>query len=451
MRRSSTLAFTGIAVVVLTASCALNFSDYDDIDDESSTSTGAGGAGGAPPLSPQGTPCSSNDECIDGHCLPSNDDSGNICCATDCTDAKAASCGTNGKCDPGGGSCASYPAGTVCGETTCEDGALTTEVCQAGACAAGEAIPCAGGLACENDGKTCKTVCGSGVDCANEIGGAECPYPLSTFCIERPNGAVCDSDFECASGVCGTTGVGHCCSPTASCDVTGGPCDAIDCNSEGACEFPGADTACGDEQSCTNANLFTSQTCDDNGECETASTQQACPGHLECATDKTCHTACGSNDATGDTFCAAGYWCDGSTCQPARDEGSGCSRDGQCHSEECPPSGMCTSNCDLDGDDQARRDMKCGGLDCDDNDALTYDAQPAFFDTPRSNGSYDYNCDDIEEPKLNTWCSCPGAILRVAGGADGCGETGELWECNWSWFQCVPVRVLDDNVTQTCR
>lgn len=51
--------------------------------------------------------------------------------------------------------------------------------------------------------------------------------------------------------------------------------------------------------------------------------------------------------------------------------------------------------CDEDGD--GFRSVQCGGPDCCDLDPRTFPGQPKWFDEPNACGSWDYNCDDVEE------------------------------------------------------
>ncbi len=447
-------ALPALALAAVGASCALVFPDYDPQGTGStspstvSTGGGDGGSGGAPPLADDGDPCSSDGECLSGHCLEHNTAPQKICCAIDCAVMDPATCGTNGKCDASGEDCALYPAGTDCSPTICEDGALTTEQCQAAACTAEEKIPCAGGFVCTLDGTTCNQACLSESDCANPADanpGAECS--LDATCIERPRGAPCDSDDQCASGACGTTGVGRCC--TAPCQPGEDTCGATGCDENGDCVYASPSTPCGEVQTCESANLR-SQYCNGSGDCAWQSTQP-CPDHLGCEDATSCYSTCGSNDATGDKRCAAGHWCDGSTCHPASwDEGSSCLRDGQCRLNDCSPAGFCVGrNCDLDGDGQLRDDADCGGNDCDDADARAFLGQTDFFDTPRASGGYDFDCNGIEEGNHATSCGCAGEQLVVPPGGAGCSVTGAIQVCIQIFFLCGP-NPTGATATQLC-
>lgn len=447
--RSGRLALcglTGLAFTVSGLSCALKFPDYgvggtsmatDSVTTTSTTSSG--------PIEPDGSPCASNDDCLNGHCLPSSGAQAHVCCSTDCTDMGPASCGMNGECDAGGSGCALYPTGTVCGTTAiCNEGSLGADRCQAGSCEAADPVPCPGGLGCADAG-SCKTSCVTSNDCADP--NADCPAMGSHFCVQ-PAGDVCASDQECASEHCGTAGVGHCCK--FPCQHIGEECGPTDCGGDGQCVFANPETPCGPDPSCSGTNLD-SHFCDGTGQCSWESIQP-CPDHLRCLDDSSCHTMCGPNSATGDVHCAPGYWCDGSGCQPARwDDDSACSRDAQCRSNDCTPGGTCVGvDCDFDNDGALRDDAHCGGTDCDDADSRAKPGQTAFFTTPRSIGGYDFDCDGVAEPALPTSCSiCPGQATLVPPGEGGCGVTGQVWAC-FNFFGFCGNNVQVATATQSC-
>lgn len=202
-----------------------------------------------------------------------------------------------------------------------------------------------------------------------------------------------------------------------------------------------------------NGNLTTAY-CNGAGSCSFQATQP-CLGHLVCESATSCHDSCLSNDAAGDERCPPGYWCDGSTCyQASWDEGSACLRDGQCSSNDCTAAGLCTAaGCDVDEDGYIRDDPHCAGgdgeRDCDDNDARAYPGQTDFFDTPRSSGGYDFDCNAVDEPQHPTSCFCAGYALLVPAGAAGCGVTGSLRTC-YQFFLCG-VNDTANTATQLCR
>ena len=110
-------------------------------------------------------------------------------------------------------------------------------------------------------------------------------------------------------------------------------------------------------------------------------------------------------------------------------------------------------NCDVDEDGFQPNIDRCDnsdGIDCDDNDERANPDQTEFFDFPRENGSYDWDCDGIQEPKYATSCSCSVPVaLQVPSGADGCGETGDLKNCT-GFLTCGANGNADTGVKQPC-
>ena len=60
--------------------------------------------------------------------------------------------------------------------------------------------------------------------------------------------------------------------------------------------------------------------------------------------------------------------------------------------------GGCATSCDCDGDQHPAMGGSCGGQDCDDLDPLVHEEQTEYFATARLGGSFDYDCDGVEEP-----------------------------------------------------
>ncbi|HEY4119017.1 MAG TPA: hypothetical protein VGM56_14225, partial [Byssovorax sp.] len=147
-------------------------------------------------------------------------------------------CGDDGKCGVGG-ACEQEPNTVTCGSAACTNGQLTTAAtCTgAGSCGTGTTAACPGAVICLN-ATTCKPSCMSDADCQDPVN----TYCSGGACIAKGvPGATCAANDQCTSSKCGTTGGGtHCC--TAACS-TAGACGATDCNSSGACVFPGFSTA----------------------------------------------------------------------------------------------------------------------------------------------------------------------------------------------------------------
>lgn len=57
---------------------------------------------------------------------------------------------------------------------------------------------------------------------------------------------------------------------------------------------------------------------------------------------------------------------------------------------------------DADKDKDSANAVECGGTDCDDNNDDVFVGQTNFFETPRANGSYDYNCSGVNEREFET-------------------------------------------------
>lgn len=57
---------------------------------------------------------------------------------------------------------------------------------------------------------------------------------------------------------------------------------------------------------------------------------------------------------------------------------------------------------DPDQDNDLAPSIACGGTDCDDNNPNAYTGQTNFFEVPRQDGSFDYNCNSVEEREFET-------------------------------------------------
>jgi hypothetical protein len=112
---------------------------------------------------------------------------------------------------------------------------------------------------------------------------------------------------------------------------------------------------------------------------------------------------------------------------------------------------------DEDGFFVATADADCGELvDCDDFEPLAFPGQSEFFTEARQSGGYDYNCDGVETPELDTsaggdcywdWFSCEGTGWY--GGVPACGAEGIWHVCSADGIEC---RESDANLlTMPCR
>jgi hypothetical protein len=346
---------------------------------KSSTTTCAGGAG---PPAANGQACGCGSDCKSGFCVDG------VCCDTACTDtckacdvvgatgtctavppgepprapraacvgSDVATCGLDGTCD-GKGSCRRYPAGTVCRPGTCQRDAVDgVEVCDGkGACKPGPATICAP-FGCDSSSGQCFTTCQADDQCASE---QKC---VNGSCGEKPRGASCAANAECASGFC-TDGV--CCNvdcggACVTCNQVGrlGTCWAADpgardprgicknggiasCGQTGTCDGFGlcakypAETICLPPY-CTGDQLSTAGTCDGLGNCRPRGSQNCEP--FGCF-DGACNTRC-----TDDTDCQVGHACVNGSCGPKQD-GQPCAAPGECASGFCVDGVCCGDAC----------------------------------------------------------------------------------------------------------
>lgn len=126
-------------------------------------------------------------------------------------------------------------------------------------------------------------------------------------------------------------------------------------------------------------------------------------------------------------------------------DGYGPSTPSQCWCEAGGSSGLYTTN--LDGD-------------CKDNAATVHPGQTGFFGNDRGDGSFDYNCDGVEEKLHTSQGSCNYWVVYCSLDSQGwvgsippCGGTGSFLEdsdnCNVSGFSCAQNGTFP--YQQTCR
>jgi hypothetical protein len=94
--------------------------------------------------------------------------------------------------------------------------------------------------------------------------------------------------------------------------------------------------------------------------------------------------------------------------------------DGQVSTEDCaPPQGYVGSS-----------------DDCDDADPKAHPGQQGFFPNPTSgSGTFDYNCDGVEEPEHSDLAAC----TKAPGGCAGHGWSNKVPDCGkWAaWSECI--------------
>jgi hypothetical protein len=302
----------------------------------------------------------SDDHCVDGFCCdtPMNHCGACSACAakmtgrpngicspvpggTDPHDAcptdDPPSCDADGFCDGAGACRPRTPAGVPCGDdTTCKDGAVSGKLCDGyGSCMPSTA-PCAPFVCAE---AACTTTCAQDADCAShafcdDAGVCETVRADATACTRDEE---CDST-HCVDGVCcETTCDGQCeacaeegkegvCAIVSgdprngrpACDGTGMCAGTCDTSSRVACGYPLPAMTC--DPKCTDGTETVGH-CDGRGACM-AGEPSSC-GSYACDSDtSSCFTSC-SHD--GDSDCANGFRCEGTTCVPM--SGGTCSAD----------------------------------------------------------------------------------------------------------------------------
>jgi hypothetical protein len=92
---------------------------------------------------------------------------------------------------------------------------------------------------------------------------------------------------------------------------------------------------------------------------------------------------------------------------------------------------------DTDKDNDMHVAVACGGTDCDDGDPSVFVGQAKFFEVARLNGSFDYNCNGVEEREFET-VKCSGVACPVKTNVflgdpmklEACGATVAFGDCN---------------------
>jgi len=253
------------------------------------TTTGSGGGTttgsttGGPGLA-AGAPCPSDQACASGVC--GIEGTGNCCakaCASDNATCGATVCDATGAC--------LYPAlGTSCGSAPCSQ----SHCDGVGACVE-ETEMCPGNFACDPDGG-CGTSCDSSDDCATNF------VCNASLCALLEGTGPCTENDDCANGICGIHGTGHCCMEGC---LSGDSCGASDCDgTTGACVYPDAGTACGSvTESCSGHTQQDPSGCDGLGSCGSQ------PGSTDCTP-----YVCGANacltTCTDSSNCVAGDFCE---------------------------------------------------------------------------------------------------------------------------------------------
>jgi hypothetical protein len=161
------------------------------------------------------------------------------------------------------------------------------------------------GEACNDPGRCMSGFCVDGVCCA--AGCIDNCHACTVGLTGFPNGV-------CAPVFAGQDPHGQCPQDVPSSCRRTGVCDGV-----GACAFYAAGAKCGSSM-CTGALFTPAATCDGMGSCRaTPGPAAGCPGHLTCANESDCKTACASG-----ADCLDGTYCHEGQCRPKHEQGEAC-------------------------------------------------------------------------------------------------------------------------------
>lgn len=94
-----------------------------------------------------------------------------------------------------------------------------------------------------------------------------------------------------------------------------------------------------------------------------------------------------------------------------------------------------------------------GGVDCYDCNANAKLGATAFYFKHRGDGSYDFDCNDAEEPRYTT--VCPAVSPCSAGKAfntfQACGNAANLYDCSGILMMCTKASTFTAGAAQLCR
>lgn len=383
------------------------------------------------------------DSCIDEKgCVYITNANGSICAAGDkCTAPSACTKGicTAGKstnCDDGN-SCTDDSCDGLNGcahlnndKNVCSDSNLCTDgdICKSGVCASLVKV-CKNGDPCKSDSCDAKIGCVA----TKLLDGSPCN-----------DANACTLQDVCKDGICGGSG-GACddnnactadsCKPASGCvhDALNGLCNdgnpyTVNENCAGGVCGGGIAILCNDN------NLCTSDYCDKSSGCK-FSAEKSVDG-ADCDDGNTC---------TKKEKCLSGVCGNG---KPACDDNIPCTID------TCDLAGLCKFtptkeqiSCYFDGDKDGygtllKPSLFCGvcgagyvanNTDCDDASADVHPNQPGWFAKPRSDGTFDYDCDGKTAKLYNddTPSFCP-AMLNC--NSDACVGQGPMTP--WTLIPC---------------
>ena len=331
--------------------------------------------------------CNDDNPCTDDACVPSTGtcvyekngagcDDGSACTANDLCDAGACKAGQAISCDDKNpcttDACKSQADGTYkchysAADAACDDGDACTDkdACKAGSCAPGA-----------------KLVCNDSNPCTDDVCSATAADGKPAGCSATANTAACSDNAKCLAGVC-AKGV---CKPKtdAGCNDNN-PCTDDKCGAKG-CEFTArADkSTCADKDECKAASLC------DKGHC-VAGKAEDCNDGNPCTTDSCdpkngCLWAANTGACEDGDKCTSGDVCKNGACQQGQaidvvkvcDDGNICTKetcsakDGCLHepfATKCDDGNVCTAG-------EQCNDKQCTGgelVKCVDGNVCTID------------------------------------------------------------------------------
>jgi len=444
-------------------------------------------ASDAPATLPNGSPCTSNNQCsnnlcVDGHCCDGKCDGNCESCVTGtCTFTSTPRKVCNGSglcagtCNQANTKACTYPdSTTVCKAQSCANGQRTNKaLCDGlGNCPSQTPTTCDTNQ-CLADNTDCSGTC-TAVSCGTG------KYCTGSTCAPLKNpGDTCADKSECGTGFCVD---GYCCDTACagactSCAVTHGkctntttaragkacvgtaPCNATCTGSSPDCVPASTTTPCGVASCLTSTSLQLIGTCNSQGTCTqntqtcTACVANACadctPGDKKCSTGGVPQHCDTTGHWVSDTACGTGQVCSGAGNCGCQTNWTTCGRTGNtCYdssndSHNCGSASSCV-DCTTTG-------RICSGGSC----ACPNASNPNFCGSACTNLSTDNNNCGVCGTKCTTpnicggngtsgTCGCNpncsgrscGAASNGCGSANVCGSCSAPNQCNAS-YQCT--------------
>ena len=243
--------------------------------------------------------------------------------------------------------CAGFPAGQCVlagtngvGQLCCRDAQCASGICGSdGMCECGEDWDCEAGV-CDTTlfGQNTCVECTDHGDCSSS------EFCATDTCVARfPVGALCTTDAECESELCGAGGFCQC---TADSHCGNDLMCSTSLFGSNACVEYVKDKDCGEGEYCDveicRPRVAVGETCWDDAECLSSSCSNSsglcqCKEDADCGGSLLCDTSLfGENtcvECLQSEHCGSGFYCQSKQCFELKEYGSLCSKDQQCGSE----------------------------------------------------------------------------------------------------------------------